>query len=222
MSSANESFVLVSPSILSANPLKLAAELAEVEEAGADWHHIDVMDGHFVPNLTFGLPLIRAVKRVSRIPLDVHIMIENPNETALSYVEAGADILTFHVEAARHPHRLLGLIREAGAKAGIALNPGTPLASVEALLPCVDMVLLMSVNPGFGGQSFIPQTSGRVRQLRDMLNQRLYGKILIQVDGGINQETACSVRKEGADCLVAGSWVYGAQNRKEAVAALRL
>lgn len=222
MSSANESFVLVSPSILSANPLKLAAELAEVEEAGADWHHIDVMDGHFVPNLTFGLPLIRAVKRVSRIPLDVHIMIENPDETALSYVEAGADILTFHVEAARHPHRLLGLIREAGAKAGIALNPGTPLASVEALLPCVDMVLLMSVNPGFGGQSFIPQTSGRVRQLRDMLNQRLYGKILIQVDGGINQETACSVRKEGADCLVAGSWVYGAQNRKEAVAALRL
>lgn len=214
--------VLISPSLLSADPLAFGAEAAEMERLGADWHHIDVMDGHFVPNLTFGLPLIRALKKVSKIPLDVHIMVSNPDETACDYVAAGADLLTFHLEAARHPHRLAQSIRAAGAKAGVSVNPGTPVEQVFPLLDTIDLVLVMSVNPGFGGQSFIRESVERVRQLRAEIERRGHGKrIVINVDGGINAETGAQISAAGAGAVVAGNYLYGATDRKKALATLR-
>ena len=147
--------ILIAPSMLSADPLRLGDELRDVEKAGAHWHHVDVMDGHFVPNLTIGPGIVKAIKGMSAIPIDVHIMVSNPDEVAKQYVDAGANILTFHCEAAKHSHRLVAEIQKCGAQAGVALNPGTPLESVVPLLSVIDLVLVMSVNPGFGGQSFI-------------------------------------------------------------------
>ena len=214
--------VLVSPSLLSADPLHFADELAAVEKAGADWHHVDVMDGHFVPNLTYGIPLVAALKKQSKIPLDVHIMVSNPDTVALDYVRAGAHYLAFHIEASRHPHRLLQTIRADGAKAGLAVNPGTPIESVFPLLDDVDLVLIMSVNPGFGGQKFIPQTVERVQKLSQVLAQRgLSDKVVIEVDGGINAETGAQVVKAGARALVAGTYIYGAPDRAAAIRKLR-
>lgn len=214
--------VLVAPSLLSADPMKFGVELQAIEKAGADWHHVDVMDGHFVPNLTYGIPFVSALKRTTKIPLDVHIMITNPDQTALDYVKAGADILVFHVEASRHPHRLIQAIKAGGAKAGVAVNPGTPIESVFALLQDVDLVLVMSVNPGFGGQKFIPQTVQKVKTLAAELKQ--LGRedaVTIEVDGGINAETGAQVVKAGATALVAGTFVYGAADRAVAIKALR-
>lgn len=212
----------IAPSILAADPLQLGAELANAESAGADWHHLDVMDGHYVPNLTFGLPLIKAVKKVSKLPLDVHIMVTNPDEVAMHYVDAGADILVFHVEAARHAHRLVQSIHARGAKAGLAINPGTPLEALEPLLEEVDLINVMSVNPGFGGQSFIPLSVERITRLYDwLLRKRLQERVLIQVDGGIDDSNVAKVVRAGASVLVAGSYIYGHKDRKARIQSLR-
>ena len=215
--------IIVAPSLLAADCMHFAEEVASVEKAGADWHHVDVMDGHFVPNLTFGLPFITALKKVAKIPLDVHIMVANPDVVALDYVRAGADILVFHIEAARHPHRLCQTIRAAGAKVGIAVNPGTALELVYPLLDDVDVIMLMSVNPGFGGQKFIPQTVERVATLSRALDLRGRAKqVIIEVDGGITAQTAPQVAAAGATALVAGTFVFGASDRAKAIHSLHL
>lgn len=214
--------ILVAPSILAADSLRFGEEVKSVEKAGASWHHIDVMDGHFVPNLTFGIPLVKALKKISTIPLDVHIMVSNPDDVALSYVDAGADILVFHAEVAKHAHRLAEAIRAKGARPGVALNPGTPLELAYAIAPHVDVIMLMSVNPGFGGQSFIEDTVQRVKSLHDWLvRQKLDGQVLIEVDGGINEQTGVRVVRAGASVLVAGTYVYGAADRTKAIESLK-
>lgn len=211
---------LIAPSLLAADPLRFAEELKSVEAAGADWHHVDVMDGHFVPNLTYGIPFVKALKGFASIPLDVHIMVSNPDLVALDYVKAGADYLVFPVESATHPHRLIQSIQDAGAKAGLAINPGTPLAQIEELLPFVDLVNVMTVNPGFGGQSFIPQVVDKIRRLKQVLLD-IGSAALIQVDGGINKETSKEVVAAGAQVLVAGTYIYGAEDRRSALMSLR-
>jgi len=218
----SKSSVLVAPSILAADPLRFGEEVKAVEKAGASWHHVDVMDGHFVPNLTYGIPLVKALKKITTLPLDVHIMVSNPDDVALSYVEAGADILVFHAEVAKHGHRLAEAIRGRGARPGVALNPGTPLELAYALAPHVDVIMLMSVNPGFGGQSFIEDTVSRVKALHEWLQiHNLSEKVLIEVDGGINETTGAQVVKAGAKVLVAGTFVYGAQDRSKPISALK-
>lgn len=222
MSKRETSKVLVAPSLLSADPLHFGRDIQEVELAGADWHHVDVMDGHFVPNLTFGIPFIKALKSKAKIPLDVHIMVSNPDAVAEQYLAAGADILVFHQEAAVHPHRIVQQIKAHGRKAGIAINPGTPVEHVYPLLGDLDVVMLMSVNPGFGGQSFIKETVDRVAQLHKFLMTKgLQDKVLIEVDGGINPQTAKLVVAAGASVLVAGTAVFGEFDRKSAIAALK-
>ncbi len=214
--------VLVSPSILSANFLHLADEIRSIESAGADWHHIDVMDGHFVPNLTFGLPVIRQIKSVATRPLDVHIMVDNPDEVAAAYVESGAGWLTFHIEAAKDPVALAKAIRAKGAKAGISLRPATPIESLRSLLPHLDLVLIMSVNPGFGGQAFMADAPDRIAAIAAMAKSAgVRQQIKISVDGGINPTTAKLCRMHGADVLVAGTAVYGAMDRRLAITSLK-
>lgn len=213
--------VRVAPSLLAADPMNFATELRSVEEAGADWHHVDVMDGHFVPNLTYGIPFVKALKKTTKIPLDVHIMVSNPDTVALQYVEAGADLLSFHIEAAVHSHRLLHAIRAAGAKAGLSVNPGTPFSIIEPLLSDVDLVNVMSVNPGFGGQKFIPQIVDKIQRIDQGLKD--LGRrddVFIEVDGGINAETGRVVVDAGADFLVAGTYVYGAEDRSQPISKL--
>ena len=214
--------IIVAPSLLAANCLQFGVDVASIEKAGADWHHIDVMDGHFVPNLTFGLPFVEALKKVAKIPLDVHIMVANPDQVALDYVRAGADILVFHIEAALHPHRLSQTIRAAGAKVGLAVNPGTALELVYPLLYDIDIVMLMSVNPGFGGQKFVPQTIERVASLSQALAARgRTNDVIIEVDGGINAQTAAQVVAAGARALVAGTYIFSAPDRAKAIHSLR-
>ncbi len=217
--------VLVSPSILSADFLHLAEEISSIELAGADWHHIDVMDGHFVPNLTFGLPIIRQIKSVATKPLDVHIMVDNPDEVAASYVDAGADWLTFHVEASKDPVALAKAIQAKGAKAGISLRPATSIESLKQLLPHMDLVLIMSVNPGFGGQAFMADAPDRIAAIAAMAESAgIRQRIKISVDGGINPSTAKLVRARGVDVvdvLVAGTAVYGAKDRRQAITTLK-
>lgn len=212
--------VKIAPSLLSADFGRLAEEIARVEDAGADWLHVDVMDGHFVPNLTMGPPIIAAIKKVSRIPLDVHLMVTNPAALVPSFAAAGADILSVHVEVEPHLHRLVHQIRELGVRPAVVLNPSTPLSSLEEILGEVDMVLLMSVNPGFGGQSFIPGSTDKIRRLREMIRRKELNT-LIEVDGGINDETSVLVRHAGADVLVAGTAVFGKSDRAAAIAGLR-
>ena len=206
--------VIVAPSLLAADPMNFASEFSEIEKGGADWHHVDVMDGHYVPNLTYGLPFIKAMKKITNIPLDVHIMVSNPDEVTPLYIEAGADLLVFHIEAAVHPYRLVQLIKSAGVKAGVAINPGTPLSFLEPLLENIDLINVMSVNPGFGGQKFIESAIPRIIATREMLEKiGRFDNVHIQVDGGINEETGKLVVDAGADVLVAGSWIYGADDR---------
>ena len=213
---------IISPSILSADLLNLQRDITEVEKGGADWHHIDVMDGHFVPNLSFGLPLVKALKKTTTLPLDVHLMISNPEQMVPQYIEAGADLLTFHVEAANHAHRLVQSIKEKGVKAGIAINPGTPIQYLDPLLTDVDMILIMSVNPGFGGQKFIPQSCERVSALAYKLKELgRFNEVIIHVDGGINDLTIKKVHDAGAKAFVAGSHIYGAENRSKAIQTLK-
>ena len=214
--------VLVSPSILSADFLHLADEIRSIESAGADWHHIDVMDGHFVPNLTFGLPVIRQIKSVATKPLDVHIMVDNPDEVAAGYVEAGADWLTFHIEVSKDAVALAKAIRAKGAKAGISLRPTTPIESLKSLLPHLDLVLIMSVNPGFGGQSFMMEAPARIAAIAAMAKAAgIRHQIKISVDGGINPVTAKLSLAHGADILVAGTAIYGAKDRRLAITTLK-
>ncbi len=214
--------VLVAPSILSASPLFFGRDIEAVEKAGADWHHVDVMDGHFVPNLTFGPPLIKELKKVSKIPLDVHIMVSNPDDVAMSYIDAGADLLVFHIEAAKDAKNLINAIRAKGVKVGVALNPATPIESVYEVAPLLDVIMLMSVNPGFGGQSFIENSVARVKALHDWLvAKQLDRKVRIEVDGGINEETGRRVVEAGASILVAGTFVYKAADQKHAINLLK-
>jgi ribulose-phosphate 3-epimerase len=211
----------VAPSVLAANVLDFLNELRDVEAAGAGVHHFDVMDGHFVPNLSFGLPILAEFKKHSQLPLDVHIMVSNPDETALQYVDHGADVLVFHIEAARHPHRIVQALHDRGVLAGVALNPGTPAAAIKEMLRVVDVVNVMSVNPGFSGQKFIASTPYKIREIVGYLQEvgRL-DDVVIEVDGGIDANTAKLVCQEGASLLVAGSYVYGTSHRKDRISAL--
>jgi ribulose-phosphate 3-epimerase len=196
---------LVAPSILSADFAKLGEEIRAVEKAGADWIHVDVMDGHFVPNLTIGAPVVKSLRPVTKLPLDVHLMIEKPEKYVNDFIKAGADYLTIHVEATEQPATVLQQIRSGGVKPGITLRPATPVSDILPLLKNVDLVLIMTVNPGFGGQSFMADQVEKIRAVRKEL-ARLGSKALIEVDGGINAETAREVRD--ADVLVAGNAVF--------------
>ena len=212
--------VRIAPSILSADFSKLGEEVAAIEAAGADWVHIDVMDGHFVPNLTFGAPVVSCLRKVTKMPFDVHLMVEAPQNYIADFAKAGADILTVHLETAPHLHRVIQAIKEAGLKAAVSLNPSTPLCLLEEILPELDMVLLMSVNPGFGGQVFIPSSLEKVRKLRQMLNEKGLTTD-IQVDGGVTPDNAAQLIAAGATILVAGSAVYKAPDMANAIHSLR-
>lgn len=212
--------LFIAPSILSADFTRLAEAIAMVEEAGADLIHVDVMDGHFVPNLTIGPPVVKAIKRVATRPLDVHLMVSDPDRTALWYADAGADLVTVHVEASTHLHRTLQAIRATGAKAGVSLNPGTPASAITEILPYVDLVLVMSVNPGFGGQSFIETSVAKVAEIRRAATA-LGVNPRIEVDGGIDATTAPRVVDAGADTLVAGNAIFCAPDPDAALKAIR-
>lgn len=213
--------IRIAPSLLSANFAALGQDVARVEDGGADLLHVDVMDGHFVPNLTMGPPVIRAIRRVARIPLDVHLMVSNPDPYLEAYVEAGASMLSVHVEAVPHLHRTLQAIRRLGAKAGVALNPSTPVTAIEEVAGDLDFVLVMSVNPGFGGQSFIPRSVAKIRAIRALLDAA-GSEADIEVDGGIDAGTAPAVVAAGARILVAGQAIFGSSDPTEAVSRLRL
>jgi ribulose-phosphate 3-epimerase len=208
----------IAPSILSADFAALGEAVARVEAAGADQLHVDVMDGRFVPNLTIGPPVIESIRKRTRLPLDVHLMIVEPERYIETFVRAGADLLTVHVEACPHLNRTLHQIREAGAKAGVALNPSTPPEAIEWVLDDLDLILVMSVNPGFGGQSFIASSYAKVRQIKTLIGKR---PVEISVDGGVNRDKAGSLAQAGATILVAGSAVFGAQDPAQAVKDLR-
>lgn len=199
--------VLLAPSILSADFGALAQEIGTVEDAGADWIHVDAMDGHFVPNITIGPLVVEAARRATRLPLDVHLMIADPDRYIEAFASAGADLITVHVEACTHLHRTIQAIRQLGVQAGVAVNPATPLSTLDDILPDLDLVLVMSVNPGFGGQSFIGATPERIRRVRSMIDQ-VSRNVRLEVDGGIDSVTAATVVEAGADVVVAGNAVF--------------
>ena len=211
---------LIAPSILSADFSRLGEEVKAVERVGADWIHVDVMDGHFVPNITIGPLVVEAVKRVTELPLDVHLMIEDPDQYLEDFARAGSTLMTVQVEACVHVHRTIQAIKALDVKAGVALNPATPLSTIEWILEDVDLVLIMSVNPGFGGQKFIPQALQKIRDLKAMIRAK-NPNVLIEVDGGINQETIQSAADAGADVFVAGSAIFGSSDYGKAVRKLR-
>ncbi len=213
--------VRIAPSILSADFGRLAEEVKAVTDAGADYVHVDVMDGRFVPNITIGPLVVEAVKRATTLPLDVHLMIVEPEKYIDAFAKAGANIITVHQETCPHLHRTLQQIRAAGAKPSVVLNPATPLSAIEEVLGDVDQILLMSVSPGFGGQAFIESTVDKIRRLRAMLDARGLQKMEIEVDGGINADTAKSVVAAGANVLVAGNAVFRSKDYRAAIAALR-
>ncbi|OPA78588.1 ribulose-phosphate 3-epimerase [Paenibacillus selenitireducens] len=211
----------IAPSILSADFAKLGAEIKEVELGGADWIHVDVMDGKFVPNITIGPLVVEAIRPITKLPLDVHLMIESPELYVATFAKAGADLITIHAEACTHLHRVVHLIKEQGVKVGVALNPATPLSAIEEILEDLDLVLIMTVNPGFGGQSFIESTLAKITRLRAMLDERGLQHVHIEVDGGVQELTAPKVAAAGADVLVAGSAVFGQPDRKAAMDRIR-
>ncbi|NQS75345.1 MAG: ribulose-phosphate 3-epimerase [Peptococcaceae bacterium] len=212
--------IKIAPSILSANFAALQEDVSAVENAGAEYLHIDVMDGHFVPNITIGPLVVQALRARSSMCFDVHLMVENPDFFIDSFITAGADLVTVHVESVRHLHRTITTIKEKGCRVGVALNPATPPDTIEYVLPLLDLVLLMTVNPGFGGQGFIPLVLPKIRTVRDMVN-RLGLKTEIQVDGGINRDNAATVVQAGADVLVAGSAIFNKRDIGAAVRQLR-
>jgi ribulose-phosphate 3-epimerase len=203
--------VKIAPSILSADFARLGEQIDEAARAWADYIHVDVMDGHFVPNITIGAPVVAAIRPLTSLPLDVHLMIERPERFIADFVKAGADILTVHVEASPHCKSTIKAIKELGVRAGVSLNPATPLSAADEVIHDVDLVLIMSVNPGFGGQPFIPETLPRIERMRTMIDNRKPG-IELEVDGGINAENAPDIVAAGADVLVAGNSIFGAED----------
>ena len=212
--------IKIAPSILSADFSRLGEEIRAAEKAGADLIHVDVMDGHFVPNITIGPLVVKAVKKVASIPLDVHLMIEDPDRYIKDFAESGADIITVHSEACVHLHRSIQNIKECGVKAAVSINPATPLSNIELVLPIVDMVLLMSVNPGFGGQKFIPEVLLKIRQLKSLITGSKL-KVEIEVDGGVTVDNVAEVQTAGADIVVMGSAFYNSKDYAETVRVVR-
>jgi len=211
---------LIAPSILSSDFGRLAEEIGAVEAAGADLIHIDVMDGHYVPNLTFGPPVIAAIRKVTRLPFDVHLMIENPERWIDAYADAGSDFITVHVEAEPHLHRAVQKIRKRGVKAGLSLNPSTPLGSVGEILGDIDLLMIMSVNPGFGGQSFIETSLSKIARARRMIDEQSPG-ILLEVDGGVKIDNIEAIGRAGVDIFVAGSAIFGSGDYGATIAKMR-
>jgi len=211
---------LISPSILSADFTQLGREIQAVEKAGADWIHIDVMDGHFVPPITVGPMIVKAAKKVTSLPLDVHLMVETPDQHLDAFIEAGSHYLTVHAEVCRHLQRTLTYIRQNGCKAGVSLNPSTPLSSLNHILQDVDMVLIMSVNPGYGGQEFIPHTLHKIRDLHRILSSSDH-TILLEVDGGVKIDNIGELARAGADVFVAGSAIFGSKDYAKTISLMR-
>jgi len=211
---------VIAPSILSADFSRLGEEIKAVESAGADWIHADIMDGHFVPNITFGPMIVESVRRVTSLPIDVHLMIENPNDYIPAFAEAGASLISVQVEASIHLNRSVQLIRECGARPGVVLNPSTPVQTLEWIIDHVDYVLIMSVNPGFGGQAFIKNSLEKVRALRQLIQQKNL-KTLIEIDGGVNKETITDIAAAGVDVFVAGSAIFGSRDYQATINAFR-
>jgi ribulose-phosphate 3-epimerase len=211
---------VIAPSILACDFGRLFDEVQAVTEAGADWIHVDIMDGHFVPNITIGPQIVEAIRDATQLPLDVHLMIQQPERYIGSFVKSGATTVGVHAEACPHLHRTVAQIREAGARASVTINPGTPASAVEPVLGDVDQVLVMTVNPGFGGQRFIPGTLAKVETLRGWIRDRGLA-VALEVDGGITEDTIASVARAGANAFVAGTAIFGAPNYREAIAALR-
>jgi len=207
--------ILIAPSILSADFSKLGQEIKDVEKAGANWIHVDVMDGHFVPNITMGPVVVKSIRSVTKLPLDVHLMIKNPKEHIESFAKAGSDIITFHIEAEEDPREIVKLIRYFKKKVGVSIRPKTDLKSLDPVLPMVDMILVMTVEPGFGGQEFMFDCLPKIEELRKIFKKD------IEVDGGINESTASEVRNKGANILVAGTSVFGAKDYANAIIKLR-
>lgn len=210
--------MIIAPSILSSDFANLETEIKRLEENGADWVHVDVMDGHFVPNLTIGAPVVKAIKPVTKLPMDVHLMIENPAKYVKDFALAGADIITFHYEATKETtFEVINIIKSYGVKVGISIKPKTPVSAIKPYLDMVDLVLIMTVEPGFGGQKFMEDCADKIIEVKAYTNK----DIIVEVDGGVNAQTAQHCKKCGADALVAGSYVFSSDDMKEAIASLR-
>jgi ribulose-phosphate 3-epimerase len=214
--------IIIAPSILSADFADLQGGIRKIEDAGADWVHVDVMDGHFVPNITIGAPVVKALRKVTQMPLDVHLMIENPDKYLDDFIKAGSDIITVHYEACKdNIKEIIAKIKAHGIKAGVSIKPKTPTNVLEEIINTVDLILIMTVEPGFGGQGFMQECVKKIEETRSLLSKHKLDNVYLEVDGGINQETAEIVIKAGANALVAGSYVYSSENIKKAIESLR-